>query len=106
MDNMVRTLAIAAVVAVLGALGAMWYLGSAPFQQAGIAQCSGSTVVGGDIGGPFELVNGAGETVTDADVITEPSLVYFGHTHCPDVCPLALARTPHAVALLAEHHLS
>lgn len=103
---MVRTLAIAAVVAVLGALGAMWYLGSAPFQQAGIAQCSGSTVVGGDIGGPFELVNGAGETVTDADVITEPSLVYFGYTYCPDVCPFDVARNADAVDLLAEQNIS
>jgi protein SCO1/2 len=48
------------------------------------------------------LTNGAGETVTDADVITAPTLVYFGYTFCPDVCPLDAARNGEAVALLEE----
>lgn len=62
--------------------------------------------VAGDIGGPFELVNGKGETVTDNDVITEPSLVYFGYTFCPDVCPFDAARNADAVDLLAEQGYS
>ncbi|MEP4196252.1 MAG: SCO family protein [Aliishimia sp.] len=99
---MVRTVAIAAVIAVLGVLGATWFLGSGPFEQAGLEQCSSSSVAGADIGGPFELINGAGETVTDADVITEPSLVYFGYTYCPDVCPFDVARNADAIDILAE----
>ena len=55
------------------------------------AQCRSGTV-GGDLGGPFELVNAAGQTVTDKDVITEPTLIYFGYTYCPDVCPLDVDR--------------
>ena len=35
-------------------------------------------------------MNTEGETVTDADVLTKPSLVYFGYTFCPDVCPLTM----------------
>lgn len=58
--------------------------------------------VAGDIGGPFELLNAKGETVTDTDVITEPSLIYFGYTFCPDVCPLDAARNADAVDVLAE----
>jgi protein SCO1/2 len=44
--------------------------------------------------------------VTDADVITEPALVYFGYTFCPDVCPFDTARNADAVDLLADRGMS
>lgn len=43
------------------------------------------------IGGPFKLTAGDGRAVTDADMKGEPFLVFFGYTHCPDVCPATLA---------------
>ncbi len=64
------------------------------------ADCRGGQVAGGDLGGPFELVDGAGRPVTDADVITEPTLLYFGYTFCPDVCPLDMLRNAEAAAIL------
>ncbi|MFT5066767.1 MAG: protein SCO1/2 [Yoonia sp.] len=67
-----------------------------------MANCSASAVGGATIGGPFELVDETGRTVTDADVITKPSLIYFGFTFCPDVCPLDLARNAAAVDILAD----
>ncbi len=66
------------------------------------AGCREGQVAGGDIGGPFTLVNGQSETVTDAEVLTEPSILYFGFASCPDVCPLDLARNAQAVDILAE----
>ena len=45
-------------------------------------------------------MNAQGETVTDEDVITEPTLLYFGYTFCPDVCPLDTVRNAEAVDLL------
>src|SRR5262245_29722303 len=39
------------------------------------------------IGGPFSLTDQNGKTITDKDLKGHPFLVFFGFTHCPDVCP-------------------
>jgi protein SCO1/2 len=43
-----------------------------------------------DVGGPFRLTDHNGRVVTEADFKGKPFLVFFGFTHCPDVCPTAL----------------
>jgi protein SCO1/2 len=42
------------------------------------------------IGGPFSLTDQDGRTVTDRDLKGHPFLVFFGFTHCPDICPTTL----------------
>jgi protein SCO1/2 len=42
------------------------------------------------IGGPFQLTDQTGQTVTEKSMLGRPSLVFFGFTHCPDVCPTTL----------------
>jgi protein SCO1/2 len=42
------------------------------------------------IGGPFQLVDQNSKPVTDQDLKGQPFLVFFGFTHCPDVCPTTL----------------
>jgi protein SCO1/2 len=42
------------------------------------------------IGGPFQLTDQTGQTVTEKNLIGRPTLVFFGFTHCPDVCPTEL----------------
>ncbi len=42
------------------------------------------------IGGPFNLIDQNGKAVTDQDIKGKPHLVFFGYTHCPDVCPATL----------------
>ncbi len=42
------------------------------------------------IGGPFRLIDQDGKVVTDQDMRGKPFLVFFGFTHCPDVCPTTL----------------
>ena len=42
------------------------------------------------IGGPFSLVDQDGRTVTSDSLKGKPTLIYFGFTYCPDVCPTSL----------------
>ena len=42
------------------------------------------------IGGPFRLINQEGIEVSERDFLGRPSLVFFGYTHCPDICPTKL----------------
>ncbi|MCU0800900.1 MAG: SCO family protein [Rhodobacteraceae bacterium] len=73
--------------------------------QDAFSACRGG-VAAGQIGGPFTLVDSTGATVTDRDVITQPSLVYFGYTFCPDVCPFDNARNAQAVDILEERGIA
>src|SRR5690242_6459469 len=43
-----------------------------------------------DIGGHFALVDHRGKAVTDRDYLGKPTLVFFGFTNCPNVCPSTL----------------
>ena len=67
--------------------------------------CS-TTAAAGDIGGPFELLDKNGALITDEELITEPVLIYFGFTFCPDFCPIDMARNAAAVDILAEQGIS
>jgi protein SCO1 len=42
------------------------------------------------VGGPFHLIDQDGKAVSDEDMKGRPFLVFFGFTHCPDVCPTTL----------------
>ncbi|MFC3613381.1 SCO family protein [Lutimaribacter marinistellae] len=101
---MTRIYAILAVFVLALGLGTIYVMTLGRNDDDQFAQCRASQIAGGpgSIGGPFELVNAQGETVTDADVITQPSLIYFGYTFCPDVCPLDTARNAEAVDMLEE----
>ncbi len=104
---MSKGLAAAAAVGVAAMVGGAFFVTSIMAPADRFEACRTTTVAGGAaaIGGPFELVDASGTTVTDADVITSPSLLYFGYTFCPDVCPLDVARNAEAVDLLAEEGL-
>lgn len=101
MTKLYAGLAAAAVIAVIGGTAAWTWL-RAPDDQ--FASCREGVVAGGSaaVGGPFTLVSETGTTVTEADVITRPTLVYFGYTFCPDVCPFDAVRNADAADLLAE----
>ncbi|MBV8685993.1 MAG: SCO family protein [Alphaproteobacteria bacterium] len=69
-----------------------------------LGACSSPTaqppLEGAHIGGPFTLTSGDGRTVTDRDFAGKYRIVYFGFTHCPDVCPTDLAALGEAMRRL------
>jgi len=104
--DMQRLIAFGAGIAVIILIGATYFATMMGGREEVFAECSGSQVAGGAVGGPFTLVDENGKTVTDQDVITEPTLLYFGYTFCPDVCPLDSQRNADATDILAEKGMS
>lgn len=51
-----------------------------------------SRSTGNGVGGPFSLVSQDDKTVTQKALQGHPTLVFFGYTHCPDVCPATLSQ--------------
>jgi len=77
-----RPLVIVAAFAgslVIGLLVMLWALGGAR-----------SIATPAAIGGPFQLTDQTGQTVTEKEMQGRPTLIFFGFTHCPDVCPTSL----------------
>jgi protein SCO1/2 len=82
MDRTTRPLVVVAAFAsslVAGLLVVLWLLGGLRGVTAPAA-----------IGGPFQLTDQAGQTVTEKNLQGRPTLIFFGFTRCPDVCPTSL----------------
>lgn len=64
-----------------------------PDNNSTVAQ-SGTVIASGTaaIGGPFTLTDTDGNTFTQDNLKGQPSLIYFGFSYCPDVCPTALQK--------------
>jgi len=54
------------------------------------------------IGGPFQLTDQAGQTVTEKSLQGRPTLIFFGFTHCPDVCPTSLFEISEVLRSMGE----
>lgn len=77
-----RILIYAAALAVVGLAFAFYEFeahGPAPDASAGI-----------QMGGPFHLVDQNNRPITEKDLIGKPTMLFFGFTYCPDVCPTTL----------------
>lgn len=76
---------------VVGLVVVLWLIG-------GITGVTSSAT----IGGPFRLTDQNGRQVTEANLQGKPSLVFFGFTHCPDVCPTTLFELSQVLAAMGE----
>ncbi len=56
-----------------------------------------------DIGGAFTLTDHKGRSVTEKSLLGKYSLVFFGFTYCPDVCPIALQNITAALDMLGPN---
>lgn len=81
-DRLTRPLVVIAAFAgslAAGLLVVLWLTGG--FRGATVAA---------SIGGAFQLTDQSGQTVTEKDLKGKPTLIFFGFTHCPDICPTSL----------------
>ncbi len=116
---LIRAFALLLILLLGGAWGFAWFgrVEGESVAEAFLRQTS--TVFGGDtpgapsaggvqlpqgvtLGGPFELTDQTGRTVTERDFAGRFMLVYFGFTYCPDVCPTELGIVAAALDLVAE----
>jgi protein SCO1/2 len=81
-DRLSRPLIIVAAFAVSLAIG----LGVTLWLTGGLAKVATASA----IGGPFQLVDQTGQPVSDKALKGKPTIIFFGFTHCPDVCPTSL----------------
>ncbi|MCP3403685.1 SCO family protein [Bradyrhizobium sp. CCGB20] len=82
MSSTARPLVIATAFAaslVVGLLIVFWAMG-------GVSKVAQPAA----IGGPFQLTDQHGKAVTEKNLKGKPTLIFFGYTHCPDVCPTSL----------------
>ena len=82
MSSAARPLVIATAFAaslVVGLLIVFWAMG-------GVSKVAQPAA----IGGPFQLTDQHGKAVTDKNLKGKPTLIFFGYTNCPDVCPTSL----------------
>ena len=82
MDSTTRPLAVIAAFAAslaVGLLVTFWLIGG-----------FGGVTKPAAIGGPFQLTDQSGQSVTEKNLLGKPTIIFFGFTHCPDVCPTSL----------------
>lgn len=77
--------AIGVAAFLLGGVTSGWMVTDGPLAPTGSRKSEQA------IGGPFEMTDHRGRRFTEADLRGRTTLLFFGFTSCPDVCPTALS---------------
>jgi protein SCO1/2 len=101
-NTMSRPVVLTSALAIAAILGGVAFFALQTRDVDQLAACRSTEISDNTIGGPFELVREDGVTVTETDVITKPTILYFGYTFCPDICPLDSMRNADAQRILNE----
>ena len=97
--NLTGAVVPAIAVAGLAALGALVLVGTNGFGREAAAPPRDCIIENADgVGGPIDLVDANGAHITQADFAGEPAVIYFGFTHCPDICPTTMYTLAEALA--------
>lgn len=89
--NLTNAALPALAAAALAGLGVLVLVGQGRVDNGPPAAIPNCILEGADgVGGPIDLVDHNGARVTQADFAGEPAILYFGFTHCPDVCPISM----------------
>jgi protein SCO1/2 len=89
--NLTRAAAPALIAAVAAAAGALFLVGQVEDKNAPAPTPRNCILQGAEqMNGPISLVDTHGTPVTQADFAGQPAILYFGYTHCPDVCPTTM----------------
>ncbi len=94
-----RISAIIWILSVLAAMMLLAWMGTSVIPSSARSEAASGTAL---IGGPFTLVDTSGKTVTQKTYAGKYMLVYFGYTHCPDMCPTGLLLISNALDQLDD----
>ncbi len=82
-------IALLSAVALVGVVGGTWWITRQHADQIQSGR-GGTTIIGQQLGGSFQMTNHLGQTVTEASFQGKFPLYFFGFTFCPDICPTEL----------------
>lgn len=102
--RLIRTIIFCAIAALIGISIAVYNRPDADVTviNKGMSGSPSSGVSGIAIGGPFELLNQDGETITQDSYPNKLKLIYFGFTYCPAICPTELQKISQVMKQLGD----
>jgi protein SCO1/2 len=80
-----------------------WVLIDLDINKNSIAVKEGPSAGKAAIGGPFSLIRDDGKRVTEKNLMGKWTILYFGFTHCPDICPDELIKLAAAIDKIKEN---